>query len=385
MTRTLIVGGGISGAFAGYFLAASGADVCIVDSCPRGDRASDHNPGGLNPLHGPGIPGPMSAFAMQCYLTHLAEWPRIAELSGMDFNGRLVSRIILAFSDPEAQNLLAARELYLNAEGFHAQWLTREDLRQREPRIGPDILGGLLVTGNAVVSSQCYRRAVLAAACRMGAVGISGEVTAVDCQRGRVSGVRMGSRRMPVEKVVFATGPRMEHVDSISKARVPVRAVPGELLLVRAGANGPAHDITWGQYGIYRHDANLLWLGGTRDKAGAGGIRGERGKRAILSGVSRMMPGLGDPRVLQHTVGARPVTPDGMPVIGPVPGCENAYMVLGGGVKGMLLSSGLGKGIAAMVAGGERPADLSSFRVERFANQPPVAGDTGVRAAGSQP
>lgn len=343
--------------------------MSIVDSCPRRDRASDHNPGGLNPLHGPGIPGRMSTFAMQCYLAHLAEWPRIAELSGMDFKGRLASRIVLAFSENEIEKLLVTRSLYSNAEGFDAQWLDTGELRRREPRIGPDALGGLLVTGNAAVNSQRYRHAVLAAAYRMGAVGISGDVTEVDHHRGRVSAVRMGSRRLPVDEVVFATGPWMELVDSISSSPLPVRAVPGEMLLVRAGVHGPTHDITWRQYGIYHHDRDLLWLGGTRAERPAAELPGEEGRRAIMAGISKMVPGLSQSRVLHQTVGVRPVAPDGLPMVGPVPGCQNAHLVLGGGVKGLLLSSGLGRTVAAMVMKQEQQEDQSFLTPGRFAAQ----------------
>ena len=61
--RIVVVGGGIAGAFAAYFLAGDGYDVRLIERGGIGGQASGLNPGGLNPLHGTGIPGSMQALA----------------------------------------------------------------------------------------------------------------------------------------------------------------------------------------------------------------------------------------------------------------------------------------------------------------------------------
>ncbi|MFZ0485760.1 MAG: hypothetical protein WAL83_02085, partial [Arenicellales bacterium] len=79
----------------------------------------------------------------------------------------------------------------------------------------------------------------------------------------------------------------------------------------------------------------------------------------------------------------RPVAPDGLPMVGPVPGCQNAHVVLGGGVKGLLLSSGLGRTVAAMVMKQEQQEDQSFLSPGRFAAQGVAALESaaGVGAA----
>ena len=62
--KVVVIGGGITGVFAAYFLAALGAEPTVLERGEIGGEASGANAGGLNPLHGAGIPGPMQEFAL---------------------------------------------------------------------------------------------------------------------------------------------------------------------------------------------------------------------------------------------------------------------------------------------------------------------------------
>src|SRR3712207_8366784 len=45
-----------------------------------GGQASGNNPGGLNPLYGAGIPGPMQALALDAFRLHLDHWNEVRRL-----------------------------------------------------------------------------------------------------------------------------------------------------------------------------------------------------------------------------------------------------------------------------------------------------------------
>jgi glycine/D-amino acid oxidase-like deaminating enzyme len=62
----------------------------------------------------------------------------------------------------------------------------------------------------------------------------------------------------------------------------------------------------------------------------------------------------------------RPVTPDGLPILGAAPGWENVVLATGAGTKGMLLGAGMGECAAALVTGDQPPVDLSPFQPGRF-------------------
>ena len=69
-------------------------------------------------------------------------------------------------------------------------------------------------------------------------------------------------------------------------------------------------------------------------------------------------------------VGARPMTSDGMPLLGPVPGRPEIIVAAGHNMHGLSLGPITGEVVAQLVAGetptvGERPLDLSPFAVRR--------------------
>ena len=63
----------------------------------------------------------------------------------------------------------------------------------------------------------------------------------------------------------------------------------------------------------------------------------------------------------------RPVTDDGLPLIGPVPGGAGAYVATGHGPWGMLNAPGTGLALADLIAGGASTAvDLRPFDPARL-------------------
>src|ERR1700736_5108759 len=106
--RVAIVGGGISGAFAAYFLARLGAQAIIIERDRIASQASGNNPGGLNPLHGPGIPGPMSELALASLRLHRDHWGELERVTGRAPEARTVSRLHVAMDEGEARALAEA-------------------------------------------------------------------------------------------------------------------------------------------------------------------------------------------------------------------------------------------------------------------------------------
>ncbi len=131
--RIAIVGGGITGVLAAYFLARRGAQPTIIERDRIAGQASGHNAGGLNPLHGPGIPGPMAKLALESLRLHLELWEPVRRLTGVDFGGRLVPRILVAVDQTEAAALAEREALHNTTPGFAARWLSTGELARAAP------------------------------------------------------------------------------------------------------------------------------------------------------------------------------------------------------------------------------------------------------------
>ena len=64
----VVVGGGAAGCSVAYYLALAGVKSTIVEREGIASQASGFSAGGLNPLQGTGIPGPLASVAMESFL-----------------------------------------------------------------------------------------------------------------------------------------------------------------------------------------------------------------------------------------------------------------------------------------------------------------------------
>jgi D-amino-acid dehydrogenase len=71
----------------------------------------------------------------------------------------------------------------------------------------------------------------------------------------------------------------------------------------------------------------------------------------------------------QAKAGMRPMTPDGMPIIGLLPGTANAYVSSGHGMLGVTLGPGTSRALADAILGHGYPPRLLPFSPQRFARR----------------
>lgn len=372
--KVVVIGGGITGAFATYFLARAGVPVTMIERGAVGSEASGKNAGGLTPLFGARIPGPLAGLARRAFDLHLQNWEAIERLSGRGFGGRINKRLDIAVDEQDVQGLQALEARYEEADGFAARWLDRQEALGLEPRLGENVIRALLAEGDAHVDGGRYTRAVAAAARTLGADLIFDEVLDIDARGSRVVDVRTTRARIECDALVVATGPWSRHATKWLNTPIPVEPVKGEMLLVEAA--GVAIDMAWRNAGVYGADGAHLWLGGTDERVGFDQIPSEEGRRSILGRVERFLPILRGSRVVAHTAGLRPSTPDDLPILGIPSSWKNVCIATGGGRKGMLLGSALGLGAAQLVTEGSTDLPVAGCMPDRFPRTIPTSGST---------
>jgi glycine/D-amino acid oxidase-like deaminating enzyme len=88
---------------------------------------------------------------------------------------------------------------------------------------------------------------------------------------------------------------------------------------------------------------------------------------------SRLSPTLGQAKILARQACFRPVTQDGLPLIGPVPGLEGAYVATGHSVWGILNAPATGEAVADLIVDGRaHSVDLAPFNSARLAPLDPA-------------
>ncbi len=87
--------------------------------------------------------------------------------------------------------------------------------------------------------------------------------------------------------------------------------------------------------------------------------------RELAEKIIEQFPIMKNVNVIRHWAGHYGISPDGQPVLGPVPGIEGYYLALGCG-KGFMLSPMIGELVAQAVAGQETTLPIDILSIERF-------------------
>ncbi len=365
-----IIGGGAAGCAVAYYLGKAGIGSVVVERAGIANQASGFNAGGLNPLQGAGIPGPLSALAAESFRMHaeLAE-PLEAE-AGVRYHYKRIASLNVALTDEDIPALRETHDIFGAAEGFKAQWLTTDELLDIQPLVSQSAVCGLYAYGNASLDGRAYTQALWRAAERMGAGLRDGAATGLQTAGGRVTGVLLDDGdTLSCDAVVIATGPWSAQMGEWLGVRIPVEPLKGEIVRLRLSGELPQHDLAGAGVSLYARNDGLLWVGATEEWCGFDAEPSESARRTLLDGAANVMPSLANSDVAEvalHTACLRPVTADWLPIIDTAPGWDNAYLATGAGRKGILLSPGMGKAVADLITQGETSVAVDGFDAKRF-------------------
>jgi glycine oxidase len=152
--------------------------------------------------------------------------------------------------------------------------------------------------------------------------------------------------------------------------RLDTRPIRGQILLLALPRQVLGHVVNRGlEYLVPREDGRLL-VGSTLEDAGfdrtttPAVIERLRGFAAMLLGD---LPGA---RVEQVWAGLRPGSADGLPTIGPVPGCDNAFVAAGHFRAGLHQSTGTAVMVADLIEGRAPRLDPMPFAADRPPAEP---------------
>lgn len=365
----VIIGGGVAGCATAYFLAQAGVKATIIEREGISSQASGFSAGGLNPLEGSCIPGPLSALAMASFRLHKELWGPLKNDSGIDFHSRIISLTKVAFSESELPTLEESVKIFEDArsEGFSGEWLSRKQLLDLEPRLSPEVIGGVRLFGNATLSSLEYTRALAESAMKQGAVVRPGAARGVRLDNGRVLAVILEDGEIPCDSLVLAAGPWSREAEQWLDISLPVDPLKGEIL--RLEMHGPVLASDFGGAGasIYPRADGLVWCGTTEVDEGFNREPTDAARETIWGAAAALLPEIAHATLIKHTACLRPITPDYMPIVGKAPGWDNVFLATGAGKKGILLSPGMGKATADLIVTGATEVPLAHCGPERFA------------------
>jgi glycine/D-amino acid oxidase-like deaminating enzyme len=368
-TDVAIIGGGIAGYAAAYYLAEQGITSTIIERDGVAAAASGYNAGGLNPLEGHGWPDPLLEMALQSFRLHQGLWERLPAETGIDYHGRITAILKVALDETELPDLHETLETFNGATepGFSAERLEREDVLSIEPRLSADVLGGVRAVGNGALDGKEFTEALAAAARQRGAREVSTSAVGLRLGNGRVESVVTGDGEIPCGSLLIAAGPWCRTAEQWLDIAIPVNPLKGQILRVKPNGPGLDYELIGGGSSMYAKTDGLIWCGSTEEDVGFDLSLTDEARENILKLAVRLMPSLADAEVALHTACLRPVTPDWLPIVGGAPGWDNVYISTGGQKKGILLGPAMGQGIADIIATGHTKISLKGCDPGRFA------------------
>ncbi len=371
----IVIGGGLVGWSAAYRLARAGHAVTVVD------RADD----GQATAAGAGIISPgtnirLTEAALPLSHAAVAHYPVLIDQLAADGETETgygtIGILFVATSDVELAQLPEVKEFAENrlAAGTRNIGevipLDGHGARELFPVLA-DIPGALYMPGAARINGRLIRGALQRAALKRGARFIQGSADLV--RKGdRVSSVRVDGQEHVADQVLIAGGAWTNALSESLGIPLPIYPQRGQILhLDMPGVTTAKWPIIQGfdDHYLLTFPTNRVVVGATReDDSGfdyritAGGVHQE------LSEALRVAPGLAEATLQEIRVGFRPASPDKIPVLGRVPGIENAYVATGHGPSGLQLGPVSGAAVADLLQGKQPEIDLHAFAPERFQN-----------------
>jgi glycine oxidase len=239
------------------------------------------------------------------------------------------------------------------------------ELREFEPGLGPAVLGGLPRTGGSVDPRRLVRALDLAARRAGVEVRTGVEVRGLRTQGEAVVGVETSDGPVSAELVVLAAGAWSSLVQGC-EPRPPVQPQRGQILALDHSAVGLRHVLLTPSdpYLVPRPEGRLV-IGATREEAGWDAALTAGGVAWLLNEAITLVPGLRDCPILELWTGFRPLSMDGLPLIGPG-GLHGLWYLTGHGPSGIAPLPGSLALFGALVSRQSPPVDPTPFRPTRF-------------------
>lgn len=414
--RTVIIGGGVLGLTLAYELARQGVDVEVVDARQPGLGASAVNAGWVVPAEAAPVPGPgliakslkwMVRRDSPLYIRPSIHPSHVRFMVSMwrhcnarDFRSGFQAHLTLAETtndildnytrdgvvfDSYEQGLLMAFAHRPHLEhhlgdldiptsfGLDPQVLMGNDIQQVEPALRSGLGGGIYFPRERHLDAVSLTSGLLARCVELG-VTITADtpIDAVERLGERVLALRSGERRITADMFVVAAGAWTGRITTMFGVPLPIRPGKGYSMDLTPPPVElrTALNLSDAKVAMTPYDGRLR-LSGTMEFAGHDEKVNQTRVQAILRAPTNYFDDYVVPsHAPQAKAGMRPMTPDGMPVIGLLPGTDNSYVSSGHGMLGITLGPGTSFALAELMLGTAQPPQLLPFTPDRFIRRP---------------
>jgi len=144
---------------------------------------------------------------------------------------------------------------------------------------------------------------------------------------------------------------------------LPVR---GQLIVLEPAGEFPPYLVFHGTNYVIPKAGGSLLAGSTQERVGFRNRVTQAGQTGIIRGTLSLLPILAKTRMVRAVSGLRPLSADTLPILGRLPGWDNAYVAAGHGPQGIILSPITGRIMAELITKGYTQTAIEAFDPARF-------------------
>jgi glycine oxidase len=190
-------------------------------------------------------------------------------------------------------------------------------------------------------------------------------VHSFDTRGGRLTAVKTAEGPLAAGRYLLATGAWSDALLEPVGWRPGIRPIRGQIVLLNTGTPVFRRILLHGpRYLVPRPDGRVL-VGSTEEHVGFDKRTTAAAIQDLLALARALVPALGQVHVERAWAGLRPGSPDGLPFLGPVPGCDNLFVAAGHFRSGIQLSPGTAVLMKDLLLGRTPDLPLESFRLDR--------------------
>lgn len=355
----IVIGGGVTGLSAAWWLARSGTDVLVLDKGIVGWEASGRNGGGASHYQSP------------LFDEEQRMWPQMDALLGYPTEHQR-ERIIIAISQSQLEQYFYIAKM-CGDMGYRVDLLDAKQAQDAVPLAGDNCVGGIHFRFGGHANPQ---RTVQAYAWALqdlgGRIAQHSPVVSLETAGGKVVAVNTPAERYGCDAVVVAAGPQTGMLLAPLGINVPLASARAEMIVTEPAPMMPLGGVDGnGLYGRQTLRGNLAYGGGPHEwiDVGSNGPSARPATplaRNLARRVAELLPKAAHLNVIRSWAGVVENTPDGRPVIDRLADPDNVVVATMSGV-GFGLSPASGRAIRDLVLDGKCSfAEIGKLGLSRF-------------------
>jgi len=363
-TDVLIIGGGIIGSSAAYFLSKQNANVILVERSEIGREASGATAGTLSIQNKKIDSIPLAQKGVKI-------WAELQEELEENLEFHQVGGIRVAENEQQFE-LLRQAVPFQKKKGLEVELLSKKELQNLAPYLGPSVIGATFCKEDSRCNPLVSSIALAKAAQRKGAkIHIQEAVTSIKKINKDSYSVQTSKEQYKTACVLNCAGVWSKDIFRMIDLDFPITLSPQQVMVTEQVPPLFSHIISYikGKLTLKQVDSGNVLIGGGWE--GFGDIDNNiknlsyESMKGNLQLACRIIPGLNTLNLIRCWIGSEGRTPDRLPLLGQLNHLQGFYTA-SCAKGGFTLGPVLAKISSELILKGKTSYSISAFDVNRF-------------------